>query len=86
VSNQTRERLCERKPTNCELGSPLCLTIMINDVPRRSHQTVNLFAAPARANRSGIHDSRGMSRGPYARTSLVIDSDVSGLSSPAFCT
>jgi hypothetical protein len=44
VSSSTRERLCERKRTNCEPGSPLCLVIMINDVPQRSHQTVNLVA------------------------------------------
>jgi hypothetical protein len=45
VSNSTLERLCERKRTNCELGSPLCLAITINDVPQRS-TPVNLYAAP----------------------------------------
>jgi hypothetical protein len=61
VSNSTRERLCERKRTNCELGSPLCLAIMINDVPQRSHNREPV-RRPARANRSGIHDSSGLNR------------------------
>ena len=73
MSNSTGERLCERKSTNCELGSPLCLTIMINDVPRRSHQNVNLFAAPPRRTaRFGI----GLLNGSLGTTT---DSDDCGV-------
>ena len=46
VSNSTWEICCNRKRTTCVFGPPLWLAIEINDVPRRSHQNVNLFAAP----------------------------------------
>jgi hypothetical protein len=45
ASNQIWDRFCERMRRICELGSPLCLAIVINDLPRRSDQTVNLVAA-----------------------------------------
>jgi hypothetical protein len=48
ASNQIWESFCERKHKVCELGSHLCVAIVINDVPRRSHQNVNLFPAPPR--------------------------------------
>jgi hypothetical protein len=51
-SNSSWERCCNRKRAICVFGPPLCLAIEINDVRRRSHQNVNLFAASAVANRS----------------------------------
>jgi hypothetical protein len=63
VAHSTWERYCNCKRTICVFGSPLCLAIEINDVPRRSHQNVNLFAAPPRRTAPfGIGLSNGWAR------------------------
>ena len=65
VLNQNWEIFCERKRTICAIGSLLCLAVMINDVPTRSDQTMNLFAGlPGRIAPFGNWLSIGSARTP----------------------